>query len=110
MPAPPKPLRLPTGEPKPRGRPRKRPRVENKAEQDGFANNDASMSGIVGSRNQLAQKSRTDKSGTSGENPPVEGLVRLAQEFAKSVSKTSSKVRECKSYDEIINDPIHGNR
>ena len=54
MPAPPKPLRLLTGDPKPRGRPRKRPCVENEAEQDGFANNGASMIGTVDPHNQLA--------------------------------------------------------
>ena len=54
MPAPPKPLQLLIGEPKPRGRPRKRPYVENEAKQDGFANNGASMIGTVGPHNQLA--------------------------------------------------------
>ena len=110
MPAPPKPLRLPTEEPKPRGRPRKKPCIENKVKQDSFANNGASMIGTVGPRNQLAQKPRTDQGRTSGENPPAERLVKLAQEFAKSVSKTSSKVQEPKTYDEAINDPIHGYR
>ena len=60
--------------------------------------------------NQLAQKPRIDQGGTSGENPSAEGLVRPAQEFAKSVTETSSKVREPKTYDEAINDPIHRNR
>ena len=41
---------------------------------------------------------------------PWEGLVRPAQEFAKSVTETSSKVREPKTYDKAINDPISGNR
>lgn len=32
------------------------------------------------------------------------------REFAKSVIETSSKVREPKTYDEVVNNPIHGNR
>ena len=32
------------------------------------------------------------------------------QEFAKSVTETSNKVQESKTYDETINDPIHGNK
>ena len=68
------------------------------------------MIGTVGPCNQLAHKPRTDQGRTSGKNPPTEGLVRPAQEFAKSVTETSSKVREPKTYDEVINDPIHGNR
>ena len=73
MPAPSKPLWLPIGEPKPWGRPRKKPCIENEAEQDGFANDSASMIGTIGPRNQLAQKPRTDQGETSGENPPAEG-------------------------------------
>ena len=68
------------------------------------------MIGTVGPRNQLAQKSRIDQGGTSGKNPPAEGLVRPAQEFAKSVTETSSIVQEPKTYDEAINNPIHGSR
>ena len=110
MPALPKLLRLPTGEPKPWGRPRKKRCVKNEIEQDGFANNSANMIGTVGSRNQLAQKSKTDQGGTSGKNTPTEGLVRPTQEFAKTVTETSSKMWEPKNYDEAINDPIHRNR
>ena len=68
------------------------------------------MIGTVGSRKQLAQKPRTDQGGTSGKNTPAEVLVRPAQEFAKSVTETCNKVREPKTYDEGIIDPIHGNR
>ena len=53
IPTSPKPLWLPTGEPKLEGRLRKRPRIENEAEQDDFTNNGASMIGTVGPRNQL---------------------------------------------------------
>ena len=54
-------------------------------------------------------KSGTDLGGTSGKNP-ADGLVGPTRELAKSVTKTSSKVQEPKTYDEAINDPIHGNR
>ena len=57
----------------------------------------------------LARRPKTDLGGTSGENTS-DGLVRPAQELAKSVTETSSKVREPKTYDEAINDPIKGNR
>ena len=110
IPAPPTPLWLPTGEPKPRGRPRKRPNVENKVEQDGSANDSASTIRTIGPWNQLAYKPKTDHGRISGENSPLEGLVRPMQEFAKSVIKTISKVRESKTFDEAINDSIHGNR
>ena len=54
-------------------------------------------------------KSRTDLGGTSGKNL-ADGLVRPAQKLAKSVTETSSKVQEPKTYDEAINDPVHWNR
>ena len=57
----------------------------------------------------LAQRPRTDLGGTSGKNPS-DGLVRPAQELAKSVTETSSKVREPKTYNEAVNNPINGNR
>ena len=57
----------------------------------------------------LAQTPRTNPGGTSGENPS-DGLIRPAQELAKSVTETSSKVREPKTYDEAVNYPINGNR
>ena len=56
-----------------------------------------------------ARRPRTDPDGTSGKNP-LDGLVRPAQELAKSVTETSSKVREPKTYDEAVNNPINGNR
>ena len=54
MPALPKPLWLPTREPKPQERLKKRPYVENEVEQDGFTNDGASMIGTVDPCNQLA--------------------------------------------------------
>ena len=68
------------------------------------------MIGTVSSCNQLVQKPRIDQCGKSGENPPAEVFVRPVQEFAKPVTETSSKFQEPKTYDEVINDPIHGNR
>lgn len=50
---------------------------------------------------------RIDLGVISGENSLGDGLVRLAYKFAKSVTETSSKVCESKTYDEAINDPIH---
>lgn len=46
---------------------------------------------------------------TSGNNL-ANGLVTLAQEFAKSVTKTSSKVQKPKTYDKAINNLIHKNK
>ena len=54
-------------------------------------------------------KPRTDLGRTSGKKIADE-LVRPVRELAKSVTETSSKVREPKTYDEAINDPGHGNR
>ena len=71
---------------------------------------DESAMRTEGPHDQLVQRPRIDLGGTSGENLPAEGLVRPAREFAKSVTETSSKVQEPKTYDEAINDPVHGNR
>ena len=57
----------------------------------------------------LARRARTDPSGTLGENPS-DGLIRPAQELAKSVTETSSKVHEPKTYNKAVNNPINGNR
>ena len=54
-------------------------------------------------------KSRTNLGEISGKNP-ADGLVRPVRELAKSVTETNSKVQEPKTYDETINDPVHGNR
>ena len=53
-------------------------------------------------------KSRTDLGGRSDKNL-TDRLVRLVREFAKSVIETSSKVQKPKTYDEAINEPVHGN-
>ena len=55
-------------------------------------------------------KSRTDLDGTIGENPLEEQLVRPMYGFPKSVTKTSSKIQEPKTYNKAINDPLYRNR
>lgn len=55
------------------------------------------------------QKPKTDLSGTISENP-VDKLVRLMQKLAKSVTEISSKIRQPKIYDEVINNSVHGKR
>lgn len=57
----------------------------------------------------LMRKPRTALGRTSGEKP-LDRLVRPVQKFAKSVTETSNKVRECKTYDEAVNNLINGNR
>lgn len=56
----------------------------------------------------ITQKSQIDLSRTSGKNPS-EGLVRPVQEFAKAITKTSSKVCKSKTYDKISK-LLYGNR
>lgn len=57
----------------------------------------------------LARRPKIDLDGTSGENPP-DGLVKLVQKLANSVIGTSSKVHKPKIYNEVVNNPINGNR
>ena len=56
----------------------------------------------------LIQRPRTDLGGTTSENPSY-GLVKPRQKLAKSVPKTSSKMRESNTYNEAINNPINRN-
>lgn len=129
-----KPLRPQTGKPKPRSRPRqnalkkhpaaKQPLIEGgktgkKAHAEDIASEDDVKKEVVQAIVQTKRmridlshdpKPKTDLGGTSGKNPLGDGLVNPAREFAKSVTKTSSKVREPKTYDEAINDLIHGNK
>ena len=53
-------------------------------------------------------KPKTDLSRTSGNNP-TDGFIKPMQELTKSVTSTSSKVQELKTYEKAINDPVHGN-
>lgn len=59
--------------------------------------------------NQLVQRRKTDLGGTIGKIPS-ERLIRPARKVAKLVTKTSSKVQEPKTYNETINNLVHGNR
>lgn len=102
-----KPLQQSAGKPKLQGKLRKRPFIENKVEYNGSVRAEVlNESGIKteDSYNNLVQRSRIDQGMTSGKNPP-KGLVKPAREFAKSVIKTSSKVREPKTYNEVLNNP-----
>ena len=113
MPAPKRPLRQSAGEPKHQGRSKKRAQIE--AEHNGSVVLEESLAaeghlqtGVGNSHDLLVQRPRTDRGGTSGKSPS--GLVRPARELAKSVTETSSKVREPKTYNEAVNNPINGNR
>ena len=57
----------------------------------------------------LARKPRIDLGTASGKNLS-DGLVRPAQELAKSVTETSSKLCKPKTYNEFINNPINRNK
>lgn len=46
----------------------------------------------------------------SGESYLKNGLLRLAYKYVESVAETTSKVREPKTYDEVINNLIYRNR
>lgn len=56
-----------------------------------------------------ARRLRIDLGEISGKNRSNR-LVRLVQELTKSVTKTSSKMHELKTYDEAINNSINRNR
>ena len=125
-------FQLQTGEPKPRGLPRKNALEKCPIAEpigNGKASNRIHVENVtdkVYDKDELAQaimqtkrmrirppcdpKPRTDLDETSGKNLLGDGLVRSAYEFAKSVTETSSKVQEPKTYDEVINDLIHKNR
>ena len=110
---PPKLLQQPAEESKPKGRPCKRPRVEDTIIEEN-ASGDELVQAIVQTKRMRIHlphnpKPRTDLGGTSGKSL-ADGLVRPVRELAKSMTETSSKVREPKTYDEAINDPVHGNR
>lgn len=52
---------------------------------------------------------KIDRGGeTPGESP--DRLVRLVYKLVKSLTKTSNKVREPLTHDEVINNPFYGNR
>ena len=73
-------------------------------------NNDISIVKIETPHNQIVWKSKIDIDGTLDINPSTKELIKLIKKFAKSVTETSSKVQEAKTYDEIINDLIYKNK
>ena len=120
-----KPLRLQTREPKPRSQPCKSPSKRPSTVSSKRTHPEDPVDGKNANKDELSQaityikqmrmylsldpKPRTNPGRTSGKNS-IDGLVRPAQELSKSVTKTCSKVREPETYNEVINDPIHGNR
>lgn len=57
----------------------------------------------------LDPKPKTNLGRTLGENLLKKQLIRSMYEFAKLVTKTSSKIQEPKTYNKAINDLIYGN-
>ena len=57
----------------------------------------------------LTRRPTIDLGGISGKNF-LNGLVRHTQELAKSITKTNSKMREPKTYDQAANNLINKNR
>ena len=115
---PPKLFRQPAEEPKPRSQPCKRSCVEDifieENDRKENASGDKLAQAIVQTKRMRIQpphnpKPRTNLGETSGKNL-ANRLVRPARELAKSLTETSSKVREPWTYDKAINDPVHGNR
>ena len=115
---PPKLLRQLAGQPKPRGRPRKKSCVEDTVIEENVRKENASIDELVQAIVQTIRmrihpphdsKPRIDLDVSSGKNP-ADGLVRPVRELTKSVTKSSSKVREPETYDEAINNLVHGNR
>lgn len=66
----------------------------------------------MGTNLPLNPKPKTDLSSILGDNPLVgDGLVSLVYyEVAKLVIETRSKVQEPQTYDEAINDIVHGSK
>lgn len=89
------------------GKLRKRPCIKNKAKYSGsIETTTLNESGIrtENLHNHLVQRSKI-----LGKNS-LERLVRLAYEFAKSVTKISSKICEFKTYDKTVNNLVYRNR
>lgn len=57
----------------------------------------------------VERKPKTDLDKTRSKNPSNE-LIKPAQEFAKSVTKTGSKMPEFKTYHKAVNNLINRNR
>ena len=63
-------------------------------------------------RTQLFQdpKSKIDQNEIINKNYLRNKLIRLTYKFTKSVTKSSTKVRDLKTYNKVISDLIYGNR
>ena len=83
--------KAPAREPRPRGRPRKNP-----AEQPAQINHNQPMADPDLGEDQQP------------EQPNEKPVNQNNNEVAMSMTEASSKIHEPKSYDEAINDPIHG--
>lgn len=57
----------------------------------------------------LNPKLKTDLSRISGENPLRDKLVKSVYKFIKLISETNSRMREPRTYNEVINNLIHKN-
>ena len=106
-------FRQPAEKLKPQRKPKKRPYMENEAEHDISVEVEAlneSLMRTEGPQDRLVtQRPRTNLGWTIGENLS-DGLVRPVHfEFAKSVTETSSKMREPKTYNKAINDLVYEN-
>lgn len=55
-------------------------------------------------------KSKTDLGGILGKNFLENQIIRLANKFAKLITKTNSKMRKLKAYDKPIYNSIYKNR
>lgn len=58
----------------------------------------------------LNPKSGTDLDKILSKNLLKDRLVKSTYKFVKSVAKTNNKIRESKTSNEIINNPIYSNR
>ena len=60
--------------------------------------------------NLLVQRLRTDLDRILGKNLLADRLIKPVWKFAKSVTKTNSKVLELKTYDKAIKYPVYKNK
>lgn len=100
-------------EPKPRGKLRKKSRIKNKKEYNLFEEVKALNKSLIRAESPqnwlVIQKLRINLGRISDENL-LERLMRLVQEFVKSITETSSKVCEPKTYNKAINNAVHKNK
>ena len=88
--------------------------MENKAEHNTSVNVEAlneSLMRTEGPHDRLViQRPKTDLDGTTGENSSDRLVRSVHLKFAKSVTETSSKMRESKTYNEANINPVYRNR